>query len=573
MGTYENPYLARYNDPSAKPATGDRGQVVDPLLLTARRRIEPHVIEIAPRLRSLVGFGLSATHVITGDDGLIVVDTGAGVDEGREKLERIRTFSHAPVRSVIYTHFHYASGTEAFIPEDGRLEIYAHPNLDRNHAQAVSELATVKHRRIAAQAGHTLPATGSDADSAGTTVSSRGAHGYRPPTQTIVHNGQELLINGVRFVFYTVYPFDTDCTLLIWAPDLQTVIHNHMSGNFPNVYSIGGGPFRDPRPWLAGLDKIRGLAPQNLLGCHGLPFIGTDDVSEAVTVTRDALQFVFDQTVRAMNRGLSAAEAIDVVRLPDVLADHPVLTQTYGEVWHHVMSIYHGLIGWYDGDAVNLLPVAPSLAAERVTDAFGGPDRALDAAAAALDQGEIGWAARLARDILRVAGTGPTAERARRVEAAALRRGAHLTTAWGTRNALLTQARELEGLPGRASLTPHPTAAMLEQSPPAASMEFLRVRFAPERAENASKCIVVKLTEDGGDSGPTTYRLTVRSGVLEVTHVEPGHANKTQTQEPPVIRIDRAVLIHYLVDGPNGAKIPGELLDLLAYIDLPWRAK
>jgi alkyl sulfatase BDS1-like metallo-beta-lactamase superfamily hydrolase len=387
MDTYHSRDLTRYREAAATPAVGDRGQMADPLLLSSRPNVDPQVIEITPHVRTIVGLGLSATHVITGNDGLIVVDTGAGVDEASAKLTHIRTFSAAPIRAVIYTHYHYASGTAALIPHGERVQIYAHPNLDRNHAEAISELATIKHRRVSAQAGHTLPSEGPDADSAGTTVANRGSHGYLPPTQTIAHNGQELLIHGVRFVFYTDYPFDTDCTLLIWLPDLETVIHNHMSGNFPNVYSIGGGPFRDPRPWLAGLDKIRELAPEHLLGCHGMPFSGRAKVTEVVTVTRDALQFVFDQTVRAMNRGLSPAEAIDFVQLPESLAHHSALTQTYGEVWHHVMSIYHGLIGWYDGDAVNLLPVSPGLESSRIVEGFGGAERASEAARAADSSG------------------------------------------------------------------------------------------------------------------------------------------------------------------------------------------
>jgi alkyl sulfatase BDS1-like metallo-beta-lactamase superfamily hydrolase len=429
----------------------------------------------------------------------------------------------------------------------------------------VSGTAGIKKMRVAAQAGHALPAEGADADSAGTVVSKAGEHGYVAPTRPVERNGQELTIRGVRFVFYTEYPFDTDCTLLLWLPEEKTVIHNHLTGNFPNVYSIGGGPFRDPRPWIAGLDKIRALAPEQLLGCHGLPFAGRAHVTEVVTVTRDALQFVYDQTVRAMNRGLSPREAVDLVKLPESLADHPALSQTYGEVWHHVRSVYEGLIGWYDGDAANLVPLDPALESLRIVEGFGGPQAALDNARQALARGETGWATRLASHVRRTTASGEYVREAALLEAAALRRAAWITPAWGTRNACLTQARELEGHPGRESLQQAPTLSMLMESPPSATIGFLRSRLVPERVDAGEHYLVLILSD-------ASYNLILRNGVLDATHRPTADTTGSagDSAEPRELRIDRSDLLHYLLNGVGGDKLPPYARRFFDHFELPW---
>ncbi len=63
-----------------------------------------------------VPYVVSNSVVILGDDGIAVVDSGAGPNEARALLAAIRTVSGLPVRYVIDTHFHFdhAFGGAAF---------------------------------------------------------------------------------------------------------------------------------------------------------------------------------------------------------------------------------------------------------------------------------------------------------------------------------------------------------------------------------------------------------------------------------------------------------------------------
>ncbi len=505
-----------YMGAEAELATGPRGQICNRVLLEQRSPVAPQVIPISRRIWSIVGVSLAASHVIQGGGGLIVVDTGTSLEDGREVLRLLRTVSDLPVRAVIYTHSHYCEGTAALLEKGQTLEIWAHERCERNHAQIVSSLAPLKRHRIAAQAGLILPHDGPDADSAGSSVGRRGPTGYLPPTRVVAADAQMHAILGVPVRFFTRYPFDTDDTLLMELPEDGAVIHNHMSGNFPNIYSIGGGPYRDPLPWIEGLDLVRRLDPEVLLGVHGLPIVGREAVRQAVTATRDALQFVHDQTVRGMNLGLSPEELVFFVRLPEQLERHPHLAQTYGEVWHHVRSVACGLMGWFDGDAVNLGPVDPGLEARRIVEGFGGPQAAAASARRALAAREYAWAARLARWLER-AGCGPEA---RPLLVEALRAMAQVTTAWSTRNFCLTQALELEGRAARPGLAGQPSPEAVLSSPPRAAAELLRFRLDPARCRGGSRTLALRFSDCRCELG-----VTVRNAVAEITEPAPAGAD------------------------------------------------
>jgi glyoxylase-like metal-dependent hydrolase (beta-lactamase superfamily II) len=64
-----------------------------------------------------VPYYVSNSVVIVGDDGVAVVDSGAGPNEARVLLAAVRTVTDLPVRYLIDTHFHFdhAFGNEAFV--------------------------------------------------------------------------------------------------------------------------------------------------------------------------------------------------------------------------------------------------------------------------------------------------------------------------------------------------------------------------------------------------------------------------------------------------------------------------
>lgn len=565
--------MEQYMGAPVEIITGNRGQRGNRVLMESRKKVEPQVVKMNPRIYSILGLSLSASHVIDAPGGLIVIDTGTGQDEGQRILEMIRTFSSRPIGAVIYTHSHYCAGTSALIGDRGSALIYAHHLLEANRAETVSSIAPGKWLRISAQSGLILPKEGEDADSAGTEVSRSGPDGYLPPNQTIDADGTKISILGVPFVFYTSYSFDTNDTLLMHLPEDDAVIHNHLSGNFPNIYSLGGGPYRDPVPWIAGLERILEIGPSLLLGVHGLPVAGKAAVDDIVRSNRDAIRYLYDQTVRAINKGLTAMETAFFVRLPPELENHPGLKQTYGEAWHHVLSIYSGLIGWYDGDPVELLPIHPDEEARRMTESLGGVNRILDLARSALAEGQYSWAARL----LRYAHRGSSGEergRAAGMLAAALRGAGQVTTAWSTRNVLLTAARELEGRGNRKNLKTVPDRQALSTLGTENLLRLFRFRLDPARRPGASLSVLVWVKDAGAryvfelSRGSLTIRPLPGDALKTGVALKPGAASETAGGTAPEAE-NGAAPVEAAAAEKAGAGFPAEItMDRGVIIDL-----
>ena len=103
---------------------------------------------------------------------------------------------------------------------------------------------------------------------------------------------------------------------------------------------------------------------------------------------RDAIQFVHDQTVRLMNKGLTAREIAARVKLPPHLATHPYLIEYYGTVeWSGtgchssarftgtpctVRAVYHGYLGWFSGRPAELHPLPVAEEARLLVELAGG---------------------------------------------------------------------------------------------------------------------------------------------------------------------------------------------------------
>ena len=116
----------------------------------------------------------------------------------------------------------------------------------------------------------------------------------------------------------------------------------------------GGGQYRNVSAWVESLNTILRLSPEYLLPGHTGPLLGAQVVRKAVTAYRDGVQYVLDETLKGMNRGLTPDQLVEQVQLPAHLRDVPQLREYYGKVAWTVRSIFSGYLGWFDGNPANL---------------------------------------------------------------------------------------------------------------------------------------------------------------------------------------------------------------------------
>ena len=528
MNRLDNRYPPSFSNDASVIATDRQGQRAHRDAITHNDRFERKLWSPRPGVWCMVGNGLSNQTFVEGPQGLIAIDTGECIEEMAHALAAVKQHTASPIAAVIYTHFHYVGGTQAVLPfvktaDGGELPIWGHQRIVANRLRISAEVSGAAARGMAHQFGIFLPAQGPDG-LVGTGLGQayrRPDHapytqGFLPPTHSF-EAATEATIAGLRVVM-TPAPSDCDDSITIWFPELGLCVNNMVWPTLFNVFPIRGEEYRDPRVLLAGLDHIRGLQADYLLGAHGPPLAGKDAVMAEVTAYRDSIQFMWDQTVRGINKGLTLGELCDSVKLPAVFARSYFTSQYYGVVEHHVRQIHNGLRGWFDGDESTLFPLPPQERAKRLVAGFGGADAVRAQAEQALADDDLRWALELSAWLVQSdasatarvdAGSKP--DRARL--ATVLRAIGQRTTAANIRNWCLTRALDLEGKLDLSRFRRHRfSRSDVLASPPEAFVHTLRVILDPDRSVGLDEELAWRFTPGGQQAG-----LHLRNGIAAIT--------------------------------------------------------
>jgi alkyl sulfatase BDS1-like metallo-beta-lactamase superfamily hydrolase len=501
-------------DPSVV-VTGDRGQRTHHRSLEQTTRLARQLYVVRPGVWTLVGNGLSNQTFIAGPEGVIVIDTGECVEEMASALHELRAHTEAPVAAILYTHFHYVGGTQAVLNEAGApVPVFGHERIANNIARVGGEIAPAYSSGLVHQFGLRLPAEGPDAiENVGLGMAFRNPDhapfttGHIPVTNPW-RGGEVASVGGLQ-VEVTHAPSDADDSVTLWFPESGVCVQNLVWPTLFNIFAIRGEEYRDPQLLLKGIDHLIELAPQHLLGTHGPPISGKAEIRARLIRYRDAIQFLWDQTVRGLNRGWTADRIAHAVRLPAACDADYLTTEFYGVAEHHVRQIAGGIRGWFDGDTAKLFPLEPVERADRLVRGFGGAEMVRDQAQAAREANDLRWALELATWL---AGRSDAEAEDRQLLADTLRDVGYRTTAANIRNWCLTRARDLDGSGDLSRLREHRLrAAALLALPPWEALNLLRVLVDPQKVEGIDHHIAFDFT-GGGRAG-----LHIRNGVSVAT--------------------------------------------------------
>jgi alkyl sulfatase BDS1-like metallo-beta-lactamase superfamily hydrolase len=324
------------------------------------------------------------------------------------------------------------------------------------------------------------------------------------PANTLVEDGQEMTVLGVRMQFFTKYGSDDRFHTTVWLPDRKILFTTMLWSSPPQLYSLRGDLFRDPREWIAGLRFNMDLNPEVLVSAAARPIVGAKKIQQTIQDYMDGAMFVLDQTLRGILHGLGPDDLRHFVSFPKYLDEAPINLQSYGEISTYAPAIFYHTIGWYDNDAANLKPLAPADEARRLVPLMGGRTKVLAAAREALDKKEYAWAAKLANQIYLIDNQDRDA---RQLKADALRQMAYVSTGANDRAHLMSQALALEGKVNIARLIPPPAKAMIAS--PTTFVNYFRVRIDPEKSDKTNRFVRFDFT-DGTSAG-----LHIRRAVAE----------------------------------------------------------
>jgi alkyl sulfatase BDS1-like metallo-beta-lactamase superfamily hydrolase len=490
-------------------------QSIDPELAQHTAQFERKIYHVASNVYSAVGYSLGNSIMIEGDTGIIIVDTMSSVEAGRAVREEFRKITPKPVVAIILTHFHpdHVHGIRAFM-DSPNVEVYAQESLMENYVTQGALIGPILGVRSSYSFGAGMTAEERQGMNFGLgPLFLPGTSSFVPPTKSY-RDRMDVTIAGVKLTLYHE-PSETPDHTTVFLPDSRVLCSGDMIQGpaFPNIHTLRGASFRDPRSWVQSIDAMRAMHADFLVPSHGQPVSGRDKVEEVMRNYRDGIQFVHDQTIRYMNKGLTPDELVAKVKLPAHLETYaPYLRPFYGTVSHSVREIYVGYLGWFEGDPVALDPTPPAESARRHVALMGGRDRVLSEAKGALDAGDPQWAAELTTYLIRI---NHEDHEARQVKAAAFRKLGLATKNTNWRDWYLASAHELDeslDMTGvlqraRASFGAPETIAAL---PARVWVEGLETRLEAEKTLDVDKTMAFWFPDTKEE-----YSLEVRRGVAQ----------------------------------------------------------
>jgi alkyl sulfatase BDS1-like metallo-beta-lactamase superfamily hydrolase len=520
------------------------------------------VVRVADGVYVAIGYGIANSILIEGKDGTVIIDTLESAEAAKPVKQAFDRITTKPLKAVIFTHFHPDHTFGAGVFTEGRkVEVMAHEKTVRELDQMLSLTQEVTYQRAMRMYGTFLPKHEFENVGIGpfilfndqTTIS------YVRPNRTFSGERMKLTTAGLEMELIHA-PGETDDQIVVWLPEKRILVAaDNYYKSFPNLYTIRGQKYRDPVAWAQSLEKMRALRAEIMIPCHTRPVFGSDRVNETLADYRDAIQYVHDQTIRWINRGLLPDEIAERVKLPPHLASKPYLREYYGTVAWSVKNICNGYLGWFSGNATDLHPSPILERAEGMARLAGGREALLKHAQEALKKNDPQWALVLADAYLAL---DPGAEKAVKLKVEALRALGQNQGNANARNYYYTQALEAEGKLKitRAQINPD----VVEGVPLGAIFSAMGAKLDPEKSADVTKSVRFRFPDS-----QEAYTIHVRRGVAFIEKRFAPAADITVTVDSKVWKRLAAK-----IDNPAAAyamgkiKVEGGVVSLVKFLSL-----
>ena len=523
------------------------------------------LFKVSDGIWQLRGFDLANLTLIEGRSGWIVVDPLTARETAAAALAFARQhLGNKPVTGVVFTHSHvdHFGGALGVLTaqeaQQRQVPIVAPAGFMEEATSENVLLGPAMGRRASYMYGAQLPrsATGMVDNGLGK-APAIGRVGILAPTVTIDQPSQELVLDGVRFVFHNMPGAEAPAELTFALPERKAFAGAELvAQTLHNLYTLRGAKVRDALQWAQHIDtmieQLQGA--QVLFTQHHWPVWGNEQIVDFLKLQRDTYRYIHDQTVRGINAGLTAGEIAETLQLPRSLDAHLSVHGYYGTVRHNVRAVYQRYMGWFDAHPANLDPLPPVPAARQYVALAGGADAALRTAQQAYDRGEYRWAAELLKHVV-LADAGNSA--ARELQARAFEQLGYQAESASWRNFYLSGAQELrQGTPsqglGRATLID-----MLLHTPTERFLEAMAAGLNGPKADGVALRLNLVLPDAGERFGLWTENAVLhhRTGGLD------GPVDATLTlNKPQFLRLLTGQVDAKALLASGGARIDGKAM-------------
>ena len=530
------------------------------------------LFKVTEGIYQLRGFDIANMTLIEGSTGWIVVDTlncretaAAAIAFARKHL------GDKPVSAIVITHSHIdhfggvlgvispqevAERKIPVIVPDGFLEEATSENVMVGPAMG---------RRSYYQFGKNLErsAKGMVDTGLGKAVA-YGNFGILPPNRIISQPKEDMVIDGVRFIFYNVPQTEAPAEMTFRLPDKKAYCGAEiLQHTMHNLLPVRGAKARNSLRWANDLDQALEQAANDevFFAQHNWPIWGRARIAELITKHRDVYKYTHDQTIRLINVGHTPREIADMIKLPNSLETYLASRGYYGDLRHNVKAVYQFYMGFYDGNPANLNPLPPEESAKRYLELIGA-DKAVTAAQVAFDKGDYRWTAELLNHIVFAQ---PDNKSAVDLLARTYDQMGYMAEAATWRNSYLTAAAELRNGPPKKGIDRSYFIDMIRQTPVERFLDAMAAGLNGPAAENKNLKINLVISDT-----KESFVLWIENAVLHHKKAEPAvNANATLTLTKEIfvkMMAGTAGMKDTLMS--DDLKITGSVIDLVRFFTL-----
>ena len=491
------------------------------------------LFKVTEGIYQLRGFDIANMTLIEGSTGWIVVDpltcresATAAIAFAREQL------GNKPVSAIIITHSHidHFGGILGIISPneiaERRIPVVAPVGFMEEATSENVIVGTAMGRRSIYQFGKDLERSAKGMVDTGLGKSvAYGNFGILPPSRIISLPKEDIVIDGVKFVFYNVPGAEAPAELTFLLPDKKAYCGaENLVQTMHNLLPVRGAKARDALRWSKYLDQAleQTADAEVFFAQHNWPIWGHPRIVEFITKHRDVYKYTHDQTVRLINAGYTPREIADMVKLPKSLENYLSSRGYYGDLRHNVKAVYQFYMGFYDGNPANLNPLPPEESAKRYIELIGGTDKAIAAAQVAFDKGDYRWTAELLNHVVFAK---PDSKSAISLLARTYDQMGYMSEASSFRNSYLTAAAELRNGPPKKGVDRSYFIDMLRQTPVERFLEAMAAGLDGSAAEDKDFKINLVLSDT-----KESFVLWIENAVLHHKKASPeADANATLT--------------------------------------------
>jgi len=337
-------------------------------------------LEIAPQIYRVEGSCNS--YLVVTKNGSVLIDP-AGASVAPEFFKKI--LEKSPLQAILVTHAH-PDHSDDIGQWQGNNEIPVIAQREfKRYFEYAGELQGFFARRNAIWAGKRPAAAPVEQPKA-----------QAKPT-VYFSDEYELELGGLHFKMLH-RPGETPDHTTIWIPERKAVfVGDNYYEYFINNSTFRGTMIRPVLGYIRALDTALAFEPEYFFMGHGSPIASQKEVKKTVGDFRDALTYVYDETIKGINAGKDVYALMREIKLPEKYS----IPQFFGKVEWTVRGIWQEYVGWFDENPTTMYASPLSDLYTDLTD-LAGEEKILQRAQDHLNSGDFLKTLHLTEIVLKV---------------------------------------------------------------------------------------------------------------------------------------------------------------------------